>query len=57
MRAEPPRQFVDWDAMVLVSARRPDCTTVLWSEALSDGQTVARVTVRNPFAPATAIEG
>jgi predicted nucleic acid-binding protein len=37
-----------WDAMVLTSARKLNCG-VLWSEDLSEGQSVAGVTVRSPF--------
>lgn len=37
-----------WDAMIIVSARRLECT-VLWSEDLHDGQTIEGVGVRNPF--------
>jgi predicted nucleic acid-binding protein len=37
-----------WDAMVIQSARRLGCR-VLWTEDLSDGQSYAGVTVRNPF--------
>jgi predicted nucleic acid-binding protein len=37
-----------WDAMVIHSARRLGCR-VLWTEDLSDGQSYAGVTVRNPF--------
>jgi len=34
--------------MVLTSARKLNCG-VLWSEDLSEGQSVAGVTVRSPF--------
>jgi predicted nucleic acid-binding protein len=37
-----------WDAMLIHSARRLDCR-VLWTEDLSDGQSYAGITVRNPF--------
>ena len=37
-----------WDAMVIHSARRLDCR-ILWTEDLSDGQSYAGITVRNPF--------
>lgn len=37
-----------WDAMAIHSARRLGCR-VLWTEDLSDGQSYAGVTVRNPF--------
>jgi predicted nucleic acid-binding protein len=37
-----------WDAMMIQSARRLGCR-VLWTEDLSDGQSYAGVTVRNPF--------
>lgn len=37
-----------WDAMMIHSARRLDCR-VLWTEDLSDGQSYAGITVRNPF--------
>jgi predicted nucleic acid-binding protein len=37
-----------WDAMMIQSARRLGCR-ILWSEDLSDGQSYAGVTVRNPF--------
>lgn len=39
-----------WDAMVLTSAQKLNCA-VLWSEDLSEGQTVAGITVRSPFNP------
>jgi len=37
-----------WDAMIVRSAAQLGCTT-LWSEDLNDGQTIAGITVRNPF--------
>jgi predicted nucleic acid-binding protein len=37
-----------WDAMIVQSARRMNCA-VLWTEDLSDGQSYAGVTARNPF--------
>ena len=37
-----------WDAMMIQSARRLGCR-VLWSEDLSNGQSYAGVTVRDPF--------
>lgn len=37
-----------WDAMVIQSAKRLGCR-VLWTEDLSDGQSYAGVTARNPF--------
>lgn len=41
-------QLSFWDAMILRSADAMGCE-VLWSENLSDGQVIGRVTVRNPF--------
>lgn len=41
-------QLSFWDAMVLTSAGQLSCD-VLWSEDLSEGQSVASVTVRSPF--------
>ena len=41
-------QISFWDAMVIHSARRLGCR-VLWTEDLSDGQSYAGVTARNPF--------
>lgn len=38
-----------WDAMIVRSAAELDCT-VLWSEDLNAGQTIAGVEVQNPFA-------
>ncbi len=37
-----------WDAMIVQSARQLGCG-ILWTEDLSDGQSYAGVTVRNPF--------
>lgn len=37
-----------WDAMIIHSARRLNCG-VLWTEDLTNGQTYAGVTVRDPF--------
>jgi predicted nucleic acid-binding protein len=37
-----------WDALVIISAQRCECTTLL-SEDLQDGQLFGPVTVRNPF--------
>jgi predicted nucleic acid-binding protein len=37
-----------WDALVIISAERCECTTLL-SEDLQDGQRFGPVTVRNPF--------
>lgn len=41
-------QISFWDAMLIHSARRLGCR-VLWTEDLSDGQSYAGVTARNPF--------
>ena len=41
-------QLSFWDAMIIRSATALGCAT-LWSEDLNDGQTIAGVTVRNPF--------
>ena len=41
-------QLSFWDAMIIRSASRMDCT-VLWSEDLNDGQVIQGVEVRNPF--------
>ena len=38
-----------WDAMVVQAAAESGCGTI-WSEDLSDGQTIRGVRVRNPFA-------
>lgn len=38
-----------WDAMIVHSARELGCVR-LWSEDLNDGQLVAGVRIRNPFA-------
>jgi predicted nucleic acid-binding protein len=38
-----------WDAMVVLAAAESGCD-VLWTEDLSDGQTLRSVRVRNPFA-------
>jgi predicted nucleic acid-binding protein len=43
-----------WDAMILTSAERLDCT-IVWSEDLNPGQSYATVKVRNPF-DATQVE-
>jgi predicted nucleic acid-binding protein len=37
-----------WDAMVVHSAKRMDCS-VLWTEDLNDGQRYGGVLARNPF--------
>ena len=41
-------QLSFWDAMILVSAHRLECT-ILWSEDLSQGQIYEGIEVRNPF--------
>ena len=46
-------QLSFWDAMVIRSAQRMGCDT-LWSEDLNDGQVIAGVRVRNPFASGDA---
>lgn len=38
-----------WDAQIIEAAARADCAEVL-TEDLSDGQSIAGVVVRNPFA-------
>ncbi|MFT4109078.1 hypothetical protein [Propionicimonas sp.] len=40
-----------WDAMVVQSAASLGCE-VLWTEDLDDGQRIAGVEIRNPFATA-----
>lgn len=50
IQLQTSHQFSFWDAMILTSAQQMGCK-VLWSEDLSDGQTVFDVTVRNPFGP------
>jgi predicted nucleic acid-binding protein len=40
--------FSFWDAMILTSAARLDCS-VLWTEDLNPGQPVGGVTITNPF--------
>jgi predicted nucleic acid-binding protein len=37
-----------YDALIVASASLADCT-VLYSEDMQDGQTIAGVTIRNPF--------
>lgn len=37
-----------WDAMVLTSAQKLNCT-VIWSEDLNTGQVIGGVSVKNPF--------
>jgi predicted nucleic acid-binding protein len=37
-----------WDAMIVESAHQLGCTT-LWTEDLTDGQTLHGVRIRNPF--------
>jgi predicted nucleic acid-binding protein len=37
-----------WDALIVESASQLGCAT-LWTEDLTDGQTIADVRVRNPF--------
>ncbi len=49
IRLQQTSRLSFWDAMIVVSARRLGCQA-LWSEDLNPGQTVAGVTVRNPFA-------
>jgi predicted nucleic acid-binding protein len=44
-------QISFWDAMIARSAAELGCVR-LWSEDLSDGQTIAGVPVHNPFAAA-----
>jgi predicted nucleic acid-binding protein len=45
-----------WDAMIVHAAAELGCD-VLWSEDLSDGQTIRGVRIENPFARKTAAEG
>lgn len=41
-----------WDAMVLTSAQKLNCT-VLWSEDFNEGQIIGGVSVKNPFVAKT----
>lgn len=41
-----------WDAMVLTSAQKLNCT-VLWSEDLNEGQLIGGISVKNPFVAKT----
>lgn len=45
---EERRHVSFWDALVIISAERCECTTLL-SEDLQDGQRFGPVTVRSPF--------
>jgi predicted nucleic acid-binding protein len=45
---EGRRHVSFWDALMIISAERCECTTLL-SEDLQDGQRFGPVTVRNPF--------
>ena len=38
-----------WDAMIVIAAAESGCD-VLWTEVLSDGQSIRGVRIRNPFA-------
>lgn len=42
-------QISFWDAMILVAAQRSGAAC-LWTEDLNDGQVIAGVEIRNPFA-------
>ncbi len=49
IRLHQSSRLAFWDAMVLISAGKLGCQ-LLWSEDLNAGQTLAGVTIKNPFA-------
>jgi predicted nucleic acid-binding protein len=48
IRIQQEYQLSFWDAMVVRSAVQSDCQ-VIWSEDLSDGQTIEGIRMTNPF--------
>jgi predicted nucleic acid-binding protein len=48
VRLASDRSLPFWDAMIVVAAIEQGCST-LWTEALSDGQSIGGVHIRNPF--------
>lgn len=48
IRLHKQARIAFWDAMVVRAAEQSGCA-VLWTEDLTDGQTIQSVTIRNPF--------